>query len=227
MGPRSAAMPVIALALAKAATAAGDRYVDAVRRAGGTPLVVRPGDSPPSTFDALCLTGGGDIAPERYGAGFEAHVTGVDKDRDDLDFLLLDRALGANVPLLAICRGFQVLNVGLGGRLIPHVEGHAAAHGPIVQHQVTAVTGSLLATLIGTAPCSMNSRHHQAVSEQTLAPSLTKTAVVGGLVEAAELQMHRWVVGVQWHPERVADRDLDVHAHGVFAALVEAASHPR
>ena len=201
------------------------RYRLALERAGAEVVEVRPGDALPRDIDGLCLTGGGDVEPARYGADYDGtERETVKPERDELEFTMLDRALAADLPVLAICRGFQVLNVQLRGTLVQDLAGHRATDH--VTHTVRAAAGSRLARACGDAPMRVNSRHHQAVTRRELAPGLTPTAFVGDLVEAFESDAHGWVVGVQWHPERVrADEEpVDASAARIFEAFVAEAS---
>ncbi len=197
------------------------RYRRALARAGADVVEVRPDDAPPEAIDGLCLPGGGDVDPARYGqadAGVERE--GVMPERDDLEFAVLARALASDLPVLAICRGFQVLNVQLGGTLVQDLPGHRATDQ--VTHIARPMPGSRLAAACGAGPMTVNSRHHQGVTTKELARGLTPTVLVGGLVEALESPSHRWVVGVQWHPERTAE--VDERAARIFDAFVAEAS---
>lgn len=216
--------PLIALTLSRIGSvkhlANRANYAEALHAAGADTVELLPGDRMPTRFDALCLTGGGDIDPARYGALREAPTTEVDEGRDAFELDLIERALAAAVPVLGICRGFQLLNVHFGGSLLQHVPGHAAP--PIVDHMITALVASRLARAVGEAAFKVNSSHHQAVTPATLAPGLVGTARVGNLVEAFEHELHPWLLGVQWHPERTSE--VDPAARGIFTALVAAAS---
>jgi putative glutamine amidotransferase len=112
--------------------------------------------------------------------------------------------------------------VALGGSLVQHVEGHRPTDVEgVVGHTVAPAAGSRLARATSPAPHTVNSRHHQVVTAERLAPGLVATVHVGGVVEAFESERHRWVVGVQWHPERMAE--VDPAATRIFAAFVRAA----
>lgn len=202
--------------------AARKRYIDALEAAGAEVIPVEPGAAPPDSFDGLCLSGGEDVDPARYGARPHPRLGVVDRERDATEFALLTSALAADVPVLGICRGFQVLNVGLGGSLIQHLDGHEAeAH---AEHEIAPRPGTLLEEISGSAAFAVNSRHHQAVSDAELAPGLRASAYVGELVEGLESPDHRFVVGVQWHPERVAE--VGPPARRIFDAFVAAAREP-
>lgn len=201
------------------------RYRIALERAGASVVEVRPGDAAPEDIDGLCLSGGPDVDPSRYGetdAGVERE--GISPERDELELGIARRALDRDLPVLAICRGFQVLNVALHGTLVQDVQGHRSTDH--VTHRVTAKAGSKLADACGAGPLQVNSRHHQAVTADGLAPGLVATTAVGELIESFESTEHRWVVGVQWHPERVRadDEPVDENAARIFGAFVAEAS---
>ncbi len=172
-----------------------------------------------SVLDALVLVGGGDVDPALYSARPHPATSGVNRERDDNELALLGAALASGTPVLAICRGLQLLNVHLGGTLTQHVPdvvghaGHQPAPGCFGPVEVTIEPGWLLSKAMGesaTVQCS----HHQAVDR--LAERLVVTARASdGLIEAVELPAAAFVVGVQWHPEQ--DGDLRV-----FEALVRA-----
>jgi putative glutamine amidotransferase len=205
-------------------------YVDCVAEVGGRPLLLPPSEGPGgddasaadvvAVLDALVLVGGGDVDPGRYGAVPHPVTSGVNRRRDDNEFALLGAALDAGIPVLAICRGMQVLNVHLGGTLVQHVPdsvGHAG-HQPEVgcfgTIEVRIEPGSRLAK---TLPDSVTVRcsHHQAVDR--LGRGLVATAwAPDGVVEGVELSSAAFVVGVEWHPEQDGDVSL-------FEALVRSA----
>lgn len=197
------------------------RYIAALEAAGAAVRVLAPSAELPAEFDGLCLGGGEDIEAWRYREP-DTHVETPDADRDELELAMVRRATERDVPILGICRGFQLLNVALGGKLVQHRDGHRSAGTDVIRHEITAAPGSKLAGLYGDAPFSVNSRHHQAVTDALLAPGLRATAHVDDLVEAFESTTHRYLVGVQWHPERVKD-GLD-HPERIFSSFVEAAA---
>jgi len=205
-----------------------DSYVETVAAAGGYPVLLPPSSisggvdaarSVIGVLDALVLVGGGDVDPALYGQSPDPATAAVDPERDAHELALLRGALDADLPVLAICRGMQLLNVDLGGTLFQHVpdvvghESHQPARGCFADVEVTTEPGSLVAKLVGetsTVRCS----HHQAVDR--IGESLVVTAKSGdGLIEALELPGARFVVGVQWHPEEEGDVRL-------FRGLLEA-----
>ncbi len=219
--------PRIALTVSASPTAGNlasrERYVRALRDAGAEVIVVEPGDAFPAEADGVCFTGGGDIAPERYGEVDRENVCeNVIPERDELELGAARRALDADLPILGICRGFQVLNVALGGKLAMDIKGHQAAGDEVIEHRLCATPGSKLAQATSGATLRVNSRHHQAVRPEQLAPLLRATVLHDGLVEAFESTKHRWVIGVQWHPERT--NEVDAHAARIFDAFVAQAS---
>lgn len=202
--------------------AARTQYLAALRGAGFEVIALDPGDEPTLDFDALCLTGGGDIEPSRYGERAAAETEDVDPARDDLELVLLRAALDRDIPVLGICRGFQLINVALGGKLLQHVEGHTRSLGELHPHSATAAPGSRYAAACGDRAHGVNSSHHQAVTDDLLAPGLVPTVRIDGFVEAFEDPGHRWVVAVQWHPERTDQVSDD--AARIFGAFADAAS---
>ena len=211
---------------------AREQYLEAIRRAGAEPIAIFPNDPAPEEFDGLCLTGGGDIDPARYG---EANIKSEDIDpaRDAIELALLERALERDIPVLGVCRGLQLINVRFGGSLEQHHLGHSPKYPPAgapvaddpagaeaVRHVVTAEPGSKLAAACGDEPFIVNSSHHQVVTSDRLASDLVATAHVGELIEGLEAPAHRWVVAVQWHPERTAQ--VAAAATRIFEAFVAA-----
>ena len=205
-------------------------YVECVRRAGGLPILLTPTDDDPteavSLVDGLLLMGGGDVEPSRYGGGGHSELYGVEPQRDAFEIGALRAAEDRGLPTLAICRGIQVLNVACGGSLHPHVpdlEGTSVHGEPLsgdpVLHDVKLAAGSRTAEALGGDRISASSHHHQAIDR--LGDGLLATGwSEDGLVEAVE-RNRGWVIGVQWHPEETAARDLA--QQGLFDALVRRA----
>jgi gamma-glutamyl-gamma-aminobutyrate hydrolase PuuD len=192
-------------------------YVNAIDRAGGRPLLVPPmADGIEETMDALdgiVFTGGSDIDPELYGEAAHQATFGIHRGRDDAELALLRAALERDVPILGICRGVQILNVGLGGDLhqhLPDVVGHEGhKHDPpgqFSEHDVVIEPGTHLERAIGTRTRVM-SHHHQGL--RRLGAGLVKAACADdGAVEAVEAPTRRFAVGVLWHPEAGEDQAL-------------------
>ena len=201
-----------------------ENYLRSLRDAGFDVVPVDASVAPPDAFDALCLTGGEDVEPSRYGAAADPRTEPADPGRDALELALLLTARERDLPVLGICRGLQLINIGYGGSLVQHVEGHREANGPLVSHLATVAPGSKLAEACGTEPFGVNARHHQAVSDATLAPGLVPTARIAGCIEAFEDPARRWLVAVQWHPERAADPDMSAAGTRIFRAFADAAS---
>jgi putative glutamine amidotransferase len=203
------------------------RYLDKVRAAGGTPVVlpVVPGIAGVlPRLDGLLLVGGGDLAPARYDAVPHPRTSRVNLARDEAEMALLREALALRLPVLGICRGLQLLNVALGGTLHQHVpdvvghDGHSAGDGVFARHEVYVRGGSRLGRALNRTALDVASLHHQAIDRP--GAGLVPCAWSGdGLIEAAELEDHPFTVGVQWHPE--ADEDVSL-----FAAFVIAAGAP-
>lgn len=176
-------------------------------------------------FDGLLLLGGGDIDPSVYGQQARPEVYGVSQDRDSFEISLVRAAMSADMPVLAICRGIQVLNVALGGTLHQHITmpDEEIAHGFNQQwstHRVNVVEGSALAQAMKTAIATCSSHHHQAVDE--VADGLVVSArAEDDTIEGLETTGGR-VIGVQWHPEMTAAEDPAQQA--LFDWLVRAAS---
>ncbi len=186
-----------------------ERYWQRLRDAGLDPVDLAGTGHGLDGLSALVLTGGIDVDPARYGEDRHEKVRRTDPGRDDFEFSLLDAALRQDMPVLAICRGHQLLNVCLGGSLLQHIESgqHTADYRtegyPSRSHEGDVPAGTRLRSWFGAGRVMVNSRHHQAVTPERLAPGLVAAALSGdGFVEAAESSRHSWVVGVQWHPER-------------------------
>jgi len=192
-------------------------YADAVRRAGGIPLLIQPGeprmDELMEVLDAMILSGGGDLDPALYTDEQHEQVYWVDQERDRFEIDITNRAMNEDKPLLCICRGMQILNVAMGGTLITHIPDaveDAIAHrqpprDPIA-HEVEIDPDSDLARIMQKPQVKTASWHHQAIGK--LAQGLK---VVGkapdGVIEAVEIPEKPSVIAVQWHPELTAHED--------------------
>jgi putative glutamine amidotransferase len=212
-------------------------YVEAVRRAGGHPILLTSLDPGPAgellgPFDALLLVGGGDIDPALYGQDPRTEVYGVDPERDRLEMDLVRAALRQGKPALCVCRGMQVVNVALGGTLHQHVPDlprmgeHGVPLGGGTVHQIRVAEGSVLAQVVGGTSVQAACHHHQGVDR--LGEGLVASAWSDdGLVEGLELGDREggWLVGVQWHPEETAG--VDPSQQALFDALVTRAAASR
>jgi putative glutamine amidotransferase len=182
-----------------------DGYRRLVQSAGGIAALLPPDDpahAPAAVahLDGLVIAGGPDVDPARYGAVRDPRTGPPAHERDAWELALIDAALTTGTPLLAICRGMQLLNVALGGTLTQHLDGHSGdAPGVFGRHPVTPVPASRYAALVPeTARVPVH--HHQALDR--LGAGLVATAhAADGTVEAVELPGAAWVLGVQWHPE--------------------------
>lgn len=190
--------------------AAGIRYVNAVVRAGGIPLVV-PRTAAAALLDAtlqrcdgVLAMGGGDVDPSLYGEEPHEKVYNVDIENDLFEIAALRWSVAHDKPVLAICRGHQVLNVALGGSLVQHLSTAADHRGKV--HAVDLERDSRVARAIGSTTSNGYSWHHQAI--KAVAPTLRVVGCASDdTVEAVEHRDARWIVGVQWHPERTAEDD--------------------
>jgi putative glutamine amidotransferase len=192
-------------------------YLDAVRRAGGVPVMIAPGEPRWETalesMDALVLTGGGDIDPIRYAGRRHDTNYGIDPERDVLELALGRRVIDSGLPVLGICRGAQILNVVQGGRLIEHIPDefgetvlHRAPPREPVRHSVQLKGSSRLAQILGLQELHVTSWHHQAL--RGVAKGFEAVAhAADGTIEAIEMPEHPWLIAVQWHPELTAATD--------------------
>ncbi|MFE6823363.1 gamma-glutamyl-gamma-aminobutyrate hydrolase family protein [Streptomyces sp. NPDC057690] len=226
--------PLIAIPARFSATTSALRYaaevnaralIEAVWRAGGEPATIHPAEGDVASrlarFDGVLLPGGGDLAPHRYGVtDTHGSVYDVDDLQDAFDLELARRTLDSGLPLLAICRGLQVVDVALGGTLEQDMGGPGREHRHVV-HPVEVRRGTLLERATGAQKVEVSCYHHQRVNG--IAAGLTVTArAADGTVEGLELPGARgWFTAVQWHPEDTAHEDPA--QQGLFDALVRAA----
>ena len=221
-------MPIVAIAPCQKL----HDYEEAVRRAGGEPWVLDPSADRPEeairTAGGLLLAGGGDVSPAIYGAAPHPSYHAAEPGRDEYEIALIKCALDADLPVFAICRGIQVLNVAYGGTLVQDIPSEIAGaldhkldvppNEPFtLAHEVWLEKDSLLARLAGDGNDAesrqVNSRHHQAVN--TLGAGLVAVATApDGVLEAVEDPTRRFCVGVQWHPE-------NFYRTGEFRSLFE------
>lgn len=209
-------------------------YVDAVRRAGGLPLLLPPGEQALHSLlkivDGLILAGGGDLDPTCYNGRQHKTIYMLDAERDSFELDMAQQVIQSDLPTLGICRGAQVINVAMGGTLIEHLPdevGESILHRlPPRQpatHAVSIDAGSELAKILQVEETSPRSWHHQAIRE--VAPGLDVVArAADGTVEAAEMANHPWLLVVQWHPELTAAEDPIQQR--LFDAFVDACRDP-
>jgi gamma-glutamyl-gamma-aminobutyrate hydrolase PuuD len=200
-------------------------YVRAVAHAGGRALLVPPAengvDETLDALDAIIFSGGGDLDPETYGAEAHPETKEINGERDSAELALLEAALVRDMPVLAVCRGSQLLNVSRGGDLVQHLpeivghDRHRHEHAAMADHEVTVESESRLGSVLGDhAP--VKSSHHQGFGR--IGDGLRASAwAEDGTTEAVEDPSHRFALGVLWHPEEGEDFAL-------FAALVEEAA---
>ena len=199
-------------------------YVDAVEAAGGRAVVIPPSkdgvEETLATLDGVIFSGGADVDPARYGAEPHPETDTPQARRDAGELALLEAALAHDMPVLAICRGFQLLNVARGGDLVQHLpeevgnDVHKQVPGEFAVHPVEVKDGTRLAAIVGEGS-NVTSHHHQALGR--IGEGLVETAwAADGTLEGVEDPSLRFAVGVQWHPEAGEDAAL-------FEALVEEA----
>jgi len=207
-------------------------YVTALESAGLIPLIVPPlssSDTASAVLDSvagLVLTGGEDVDPARYGEKRHEKVRSVSAARDATEAALIKEARERGTPVLAICRGIQILNVALGGTLVQDIPSQCETD--IVHdeesardsrtHEISVEPGSLIARAIGTEHCTVNSFHHQSVKR--VADGMRVTArSPDGIIEGLEsTDENWWVMAVQWHPEEMTD-SAEPWDQGLFKAF--------
>jgi putative glutamine amidotransferase len=229
-GKNDEVLPIVALLRA---------YVDALVQAGGTPVLI-PSSLTDGTrwalygrLDGILFTGGGDIALDRFSGLPHPRVANVDAERDSIELALLDALMSDEKPFLGICRGFQVINVGLGGTLYTHIEDQmpgALKHDyypnfprTYLAHKIRVEGGTYLANILSEMDLSVNSLHHQGAKDVSAALKPVAYAP-DGLVEAVELPNHPFGIAVQWHPEWLTDQPA---TRRLFQAFVEATDSHR
>ena len=171
-------------------------------------------------FDGFVFCGGGDIDPRYYGEGDKLHLKNICSIRDGFEAMLFNAAFKTGKSILGICRGMQVINVFMGGNLYQHIDGHMQSDARnIPTHDITLLNGGVLRSIIMKDKIMVNSFHHQAVKH--LAPDLAVDAISpDGHIEAFHANWHKFLLGVQWHPE--ACFKLDDSSERIFRAFIEA-----
>ena len=193
-----------------------DDYLASIEQSGAQPRVLEVSESPRAvlqTVDGVLLTGGGDVDPALYGESRHDSVEDAEPGRDEFEIDLARRAMERDLPILAVCRGAQVLNVANGGTLVQDIPSAITAglthairqEGNATAHAISVAPGSRLHRALGPAvdaasSCAVNSRHHQSIA--ALAPGLVASATASdGVIEGIESPEHAFCLGVQWHPE--------------------------
>ncbi len=218
----------------------GQRYVETLRSVGAIPWVIPLLPHDPDTMreifdrlDGVFLTGGVDVDPARYGEAKHPLCGTTDHDRDAIEMMLLEHAIANHRPVLAVCRGLQILNVVCGGTLYQDVSAQVPAalkhdyfptpsnpSRSYLAHDITVKAGTRLHQLLGDTVVPVNSMHHQAVKD--LGRGLRASAFApDGIIEGIEGTNGQYLVGVQWHPEELAESQPEMRR--LFTAFVEAA----
>lgn len=217
-------------------------YAAAVEKAGAKAVPIGHGrHATLSQCDGLFVSGGWDVHPKHIkplpgdeGLTHEETMAKyrikTERMRDEVEMRMIREALAAGKPLLGICRGFQILNVVIGGYLIgdiltwqPYALTHFAQEGISAKHDITIEPGSLMERVYGSTCVSVNSRHHQGITPEFVSDKLRVTAVApDGIVEAVEMKDVPFVVGVQWHPEKQVDQWINGISGPLFQAFVDA-----
>lgn len=214
-------------------------YVKAVIRAGGLPIILPVGAEEDvkqfaGLIDGLLLTGGGDIDPTIFGEEPHLRLGDVDPARDAVELDLFKEVLALNKPILGVCRGLQIMNIALGGNmyqdiyaqkegdLLQHIQKAPNSHG---SHFVQVEKESLLESITKTSQIKVNSYHHQAVKDVPK-PLIISGVASDGVIEAIESTAHTFVLGVQWHPEALAQKE-DAVSLRIFDAFIEKCTESR
>jgi|SRR5579875_415083 len=203
-------------------------YEDAIRAAGMQPVPAFVGEAVSlDGVQGVLLMGGTDVNPKRYGEAARPETDPPDDERDEVELRVIDQAIARDVPMLAICRGLQILNVYHGGTLIQHLS-PAEPHDVETEdkgapaHEVSIEAHTRLAQIADSGRWQVNSRHHQAAQKIGAGLQVSARAAEDGTIEALERPDKRFVVAVQWHPEDQVRRDEQQLK--LFRAFAEAAS---
>lgn len=233
--------PIIGITTYQSATAHGQptvalmqSYINAVMQAGGVPVLIpsliaeNGWNALYSCLDGILFSGGGDIGLEHFPGEPHPRIDDVDPARDSIELKMVRAAASDGKPFLGICRGCQVLNVGLGGTLYTHIPDqlpNALDHSypgnmrTVLVHEIKIEEGTRAAEIYGEPIIKVNSLHHQGLKD--IAPSLRVAGhAPDGLVEAVELPDHPFGLAVQWHPEWLTDQES---TRNLFWKFVEAA----
>ena len=209
-------------------------YVSSVTLAGGCPLLLpviqdeKAIQAQMETIEGFMLTGGYDVSPLLYGQEPIFQLSEISPERDEYEIKGVHLAMKRGIPIFAICRGLQEINVALGGTLYQDIHAQVdtnmqhfqQAKGHVAAHTVEVLPKTLLQSIVGKGPLYVNSYHHQAIDE--LAPGLTiNSRSPDGIIEGIESSSKNWLLAVQWHPERMAERHKPML--DLFKAFIKAA----
>ncbi|WP_078381798.1 gamma-glutamyl-gamma-aminobutyrate hydrolase family protein [Sutcliffiella halmapala] len=208
-------------------------YVQAIILAGGIPVILPIGVDPDvaqlvDKIDGLVVTGGGDIDPTLFGEEPHPNLGMISPGRDSFEIAMIEKMLAANKPILAICRGIQILNIAVGGDMYqdiysqidePLLQHAQKANRTHLSHYVTTTENSLLERITGKSKFKINSFHHQAV-RNVPKPLVVSAHASDGIIEAIESVEHTFVLGVQWHPEPLAV-DGDAISKQIFSRFLQ------
>ena len=211
-----------------------NNYIRAIQEFGGIPRTLYPGISEDAyaDIDGLLLTGGGDIHPDNFDAEWHPTLKYVDEARDALEIPLCQEAIADDLPVFGICRGIQIMSVAMGGSLYQDIPSEfpqeascqSQVRGVDSRHTIEIVANSRLNQITGKQRDEVNSAHHQAVREKGEGFEVT-ARTQEGIIEAMENRSKRFVLGVQYHPERMIETsDFLEHRRRLFEAFIEAAS---
>lgn len=202
-----------------------DSYVRAVTAAGGMAVMLPCGLTPDvlrdylQVLDGFCFVGGRDYPPELFGEQSHPKIRLIHPDRAAADMFLAKQVIDSTLPALGICCGCQLLAIAAGGKIIQHLD-TAGAHTGERSHPVRVVEDGIIRQLFGPGPVIVNSAHHQAVRPEHPGKGFRVTALAeDGVVEAVEGTDGRFLLGVQWHPERM---DHGTHRQTLFSAFINA-----
>ncbi len=226
--------PIIGITLTDNIADTGmNNYTCAVEQHGGVVRCITPGEEPSiSGLDGLLLTGGGDIHPDYFHQPWHPSLKYVNEARDELEIPLFQQALEADIPVFGICRGIQIMSIAMAGSLYQDIEDtvprdtlcHTRVGITDSRHDIEIDDGSLLRHIVGGRVAEVNSAHHQAVNE--LGEGFVVTArTEDGIIEAMENPSKRFMLGVQYHPERMLkEHELREHGAKLFEAFIRAAA---
>ncbi len=211
-----------------------NNYIDAINQFGGIPRTLYPGISVDAFdgIDGLLLTGGGDIHPDNFGEPYHPTLKFVNEARDELEIPLCRKAIEDDLPVLGICRGIQVMSVAMGGNLYQDIHEeyrqdaliHTQVDNEDSRHEIE-IKDSRLMEIVGKEIDEVNSSHHQAVNDRGAEFVVTARCRADGTIEAMENPSKRFVLGVQYHPERMLENpDFLEHRRKLFEAFIQAAS---